>query len=86
MLLQLLFLTPLALSQRLPLYPQHHSHACNAPTNAFPFCNTSLPLPARVTRRMKVSRAGSDVAQRAEALNSSIATERKINQAPGHRC
>jgi hypothetical protein len=48
MFFQLLLLAPLALSQRLPLYPPHHSHACNAPTNSFPFCNTSLPIPARV--------------------------------------
>ena len=46
--LSLLLLPAAGLCQRLPLYPPHHSHACNAPTNTFPFCNTSLPTPARV--------------------------------------
>ena len=38
-----------ATAQRLPIYPQHHSHACIPPNNGFPFCNTSVPIPARVS-------------------------------------
>ena len=30
-----------------PRYPTWHSHACVAPNNAFPFCDTSLPVADR---------------------------------------
>ena len=31
-----------------PLYPPHHSHACVAPNDGFPFCDTALAVEDRV--------------------------------------
>jgi hypothetical protein len=39
---------PPALALPLPLYPAQHSHACLAPNDGWPFCDTSLPVQDRV--------------------------------------